>query len=116
MRIKNLSRSTELAFQYRLADSFIARFKGLMGEKSLPSGTGLVLTPCNSVHMFFMKIPLDVLFMDKKNSVVYIIENMQPWTISKLVHKSTYVIELPTGTVNKTYTQIGDQIELEKPG
>ena len=77
----------------QIADTFIARFRGLMGMPSLPENVGLMIKPCNSVHCFFMKFPIDVIFVDKEDRIVHIAEGMKPGSLSPIVGKANYVIE-----------------------
>ena len=51
--------------QLEVADNFVKRFLGLMGRKNLPQGQGLLITNCNSIHMCFMKFPIDVIYIDE---------------------------------------------------
>ncbi|MCX7748676.1 MAG: DUF192 domain-containing protein [Clostridia bacterium] len=113
MIIKNLTRNTKLANEAKVAKTFFTRFMGLMGKKSLSQGDGLLITPCKSIHMFFMKFPLDVVFIDKMNVVVYTIEDIKPWKVSKIIAKAHQVIELPVGTIQRTGTHTGDRIDFE---
>lgn len=112
MRIENLTKGTTLSFNCEIANSFWKRFMGLMGKDNLPQGNGLVIVPCNSIHMFFMKFPLDIVFIDKNNIVVYVIENIKPWRASKIIRKAHSVIELPVGTIKSSQTYVGDQLEI----
>lgn len=112
MIIRNTARNSILAESCRKAGSFTARLKGLMGVRSLPVGSGLLLCPCNSIHMFFMKIPLDIIFIDSGNIVVHVIQHIRPWRISPLIRKAAAVIELPAGTIAESRTVPGDLLEL----
>ena len=94
------------------ADSFYARFRGLMGRPSIPENTGLMIKPCNSVHCFFMKFPIDVIFLDKENRIVHISENMRPGSVSPIVRKANYVIEVNT-SVFQNNIKIGDILQLQ---
>lgn len=111
-KVVNLSKNTILGEKVKLADTFGSRFLGLMFRKTLNEGEGLIVKPCNSIHMFFMQFPLDIIFVDKNNTVIYLIEGIRPWKISKIVRYSKYVIELPAGTISKTKTEVGDKIEI----
>lgn len=75
------------------ADTFYKRFKGLMGRKNLMMKTGLKIDPCNSIHCFFMRIPIDIIFLSKDDIVVKIIHDMKPWSVSPIVKGAQYVIE-----------------------
>ncbi len=107
----NNTRDCIVASQVENAFTFFARFKGLMLRASLPEGQALSLAPCPSVHMFFMRFSLDVIFADKDYRVVGIEENLRPWKISKTYRNAHFAIELPTGTVSRTRTQVGDLLE-----
>ena len=112
MKILNTSKNTVIAGNCTLADTFFSRFKGLMGVDSLRPGSGLLIVPCNSIHMFFMKFPLDIIFLDKNNCVVSLIEGIKPWQVSKIIRKAHSVLELPTGSIKASVTQAGDVLEL----
>ncbi|HEY1086862.1 MAG TPA: DUF192 domain-containing protein [Archangium sp.] len=115
-RVKNLTRNTPLADDAGRADTFGARFKGLMGVKELPLGQGLHIAPCNSIHTFFMKIPIDAVFLDASQQVVEICHAMPPWRMSKVFFGAKSVLELPAGTAAASQTQPGDQLTFEPLG
>jgi uncharacterized membrane protein (UPF0127 family) len=111
--IRNTARQSVIAEKISIADSFFSRFMGLMGKKTLPEGSCLIITPCNSIHMFFMRFPIDALFLDKDNTVVYILEGIKPWRLSKIVWNAHSVIELPQGTIRKSRTSEGDRLIID---
>ena len=94
------------------ADTFYTRFRGLMGRPSIPENAGLIIKPCNSVHCFFMKFPIDVIFLDKENRVVHVAGNMKPGSISPIVRKSYSVIEA-NATVFQKNIEIGDIVQMQ---
>ena len=96
-----------------IADNFFTRFKGLMFEKTLPENTGLMIYPCNSIHMFFMNFPLDILFVNKDDIIVNYLENFPKNKVSKIYSNAKYVIELPAGTINKKNIQKNQKILIE---
>lgn len=114
MIIRNKRKLTSLAVNCQIADNFLSRFKGLMGKKTITEGSALAISPCNSIHMFFMKFALDIVFIDKNNRVVYIVENIKPWRLSKIVRSATTAIELPINSVINSRTEIGDILEFLK--
>lgn len=79
--------------ELEMADSFCKRFFGLMGRKTLREGCGMLLSSCGSVHTFFMKFTIDVLYLDEKNMVLYK-ETLRPWRLGKIVRGAKKVIEL----------------------
>lgn len=96
--------------QLKIADTFITRMIGLMFKIITPH-EGLLIDPCNSIHCFFMKMPIDVLFIDKNNKVIHKITKMKPWRISPIISKSKYVIEgYPHRFDN---ININDKIEIQ---
>ena len=113
MKIINTTKNTELAVDVLAADSLLLRMKGLLGRKEFRLDQAIILKPCNSIHTFFMHFPIDVLFLDRSNSIVGIIENMKPYRISKIYLKAYYAIELPAGTIKITNTRLLDSITLK---
>lgn len=93
----------------KIADTFFKRLVGLMG-KTLEKSEGLLIKPCNSIHCFFMKIPIDVIFLDETNHVIHKIEGMKPWKVSPIIKGSKAVIEASAGALHKI--QVGDQVRL----
>src|SRR5690348_1368943 len=79
-----------------IADSYFARMRGLLGRKSLDPGSGMLLTPEPSVHMFFMRFLLDVVFLDRDHKVVGVRHELRPWRVAGA--KGAYAtLELPAG-------------------
>jgi uncharacterized protein len=112
MIIKNKMKLTLLSKNSRNADNFLSRFKGLMGKKSFSEEDGLIINPCNSIHMFFMKFSLDIVFVNKNNRVVHLIENLKPWKLSKIVWSAAFVIELPIDSIKKAKQKLGIFLSL----
>src|SRR6476469_3742518 len=112
MRITNTTRSTTLAENARRAGGFLARGRGLMFTSSLPEGGGLVIDPCNSIHMFFMRYPLDIIFLSKDGRVVFMYRGIKPWRMGRVVKGARFAIELPVGAIERSTTEVGDQIEI----
>lgn len=116
MRIRNVTRGVDIASRAELAANPWTRFLGLMGRSTLPDDYGLVIRPCNSIHMFFMRIPLDVLYCgaptEAGDPVLRVLRGIAPWRIGPIVRGSKYVIELPVGTATRTGTVEGDVIEI----
>jgi hypothetical protein len=109
----NLSRDTVVAEHVEIARTIWSRARGLMLRSDFERGSALVIDPCSSIHMFFMRFPIDVLYVDKRDRVVRVQRGIKPWRIGPLRTKgSHYVVELPTGTVEQTGTSPGDQIEI----
>ncbi|TME36084.1 MAG: DUF192 domain-containing protein [Chloroflexi bacterium] len=111
VRVINNTRNEVLAERAELATSYWARFWGLMGRRELPTGCGLVLQPGGGIHMWFMRIPLDVLHVDKYDRVTHVLRGIQPWRFGPLLVGAKRAIELPVGAADQT--QVGDEIIIE---
>lgn len=112
MAIVNCDQKTTLAEKYKVADTFFSRFIGLLNRSSLDSNEALVLTRCQSIHMFFMRFSIDVIFVNNKNVVVGIVENIKPFQMSRIFFASSYAVELPSGKIQETKTAIGNKIKI----
>jgi len=110
MKVRNIKNSSELSNNVAIADNLFKRMKGLLGKSEMRDGESLWIKPCNSVHTFFMKFPIDVIFLNKQNYVVAAIENLKPNRLTRLYPKSVSVLELPAGTIEATATMVGDEI------
>lgn len=95
-----------------VADTSWLRMKGLLGRESLANGAGLLITKCNSIHMFFMKFALDVIFLDSTDQVVGLVKNIPPFALSPLFWNANKAIELAAGTIETTETKIGDRFSF----
>lgn len=111
LRIVNLSRGTELANSALLADKGETRRKGLLGRECLAEGEGLWIVPCEGVHTVGMKFPIDLAYLDRRHLIKKIKCAVKPWRLSVCLSAHS-VLELPSGTLHKTFTQAGDRIEL----
>jgi uncharacterized membrane protein (UPF0127 family) len=109
LTIRNETQGTELA-RAELRDSIVGRAIGLLGRSKLDAGDGIVISPCSSVHMFFMRFPLDVIYIDKERRVVKAVTDLKPWRISIGGRGAHTAIELPLGAVAASGTRPGDQL------
>jgi uncharacterized membrane protein (UPF0127 family) len=113
LRVTNLTRGAILADRAEEATGFFPRFIGLMGKKDLPFGQGLHLLPCNSIHTFFMRIPIDALFLDPELKIVRLFNALPPWRVTGLYWSARSVLELPAGTAFASKTAEGDRLEFK---
>ncbi|ATH09242.1 hypothetical protein BIY24_15215 [Halobacteriovorax marinus] len=95
----------------KVADSFLSRLIGLMFKKEMDGFDALLIKQCNSIHTFFMRYALDIIFLDKDLRVVKVIENMKPWRATLMYFKATQVLELKSGTL-KNRIKKDDQLEV----
>jgi uncharacterized membrane protein (UPF0127 family) len=113
LRVNNETRDRLLADRAERATSFMDRFVGLMGRSSLALGEGLHLVPCNSIHTFFMRIPIDVAFLDPDGLIVKQFPALPPWRTTPVYFRARSVLELPAGTLRASGTQEGDRLAFE---
>jgi len=113
VRVVNRTRGVALANRAELADRPWSRFLGLMGRRGWARSDGLVLQPEQWVHCFFMRMPIDVLHLDRDGRVCRVVPNLRPWRLGPLVPSSRTVVELPEGTLVRSGTAVGDVIVLE---
>jgi uncharacterized membrane protein (UPF0127 family) len=114
MNITNLTRNQVIADKAARAGSFLARGRGLMLSPPLPAGGGLVIDPCSSIHMLFMRYPLDILFVGKDGKVVFMYEGIKPWRVGRIVRGAKLAIELPEGSISSSGTQVGDEVAISQ--
>ena len=112
IRIYNVTRQTPLVARGESATSFRARLKGLIGHPPLEPGQGLLIKPCRGVHTFMMGFPIDVIYVGERGRVVHLTQHLVPNRIGPLVQDASLVIELPGGTIARTQTTVGDQLEI----
>ncbi|WP_245830970.1 DUF192 domain-containing protein [Sediminibacillus massiliensis] len=114
MRLKLINDLTKevIAEDVKEAYRFWPRFKGLMLTKSMPDNAALHLAPCSSIHTFFMKYSIDILYLNKQNEVVGIEENLEPGKIGKRFPKVHSVIELPAGRAKSTSITVGHTVTI----
>jgi uncharacterized membrane protein (UPF0127 family) len=111
--VHNHTRGQPLVSRAELADTFWGRLRGLMGRPSLAPGEGLILKGEKNIHTFFMRFPIDVLYVDTAWRVVRLDKAMPPNRIGPFVPRSFYVVELPEGVIEKTGSNVGDQLALQ---
>ena len=112
MPVINLTKNTWLATKIRKADNFVTRLVGLLKRSTLGPEEALWLMPSKGIHTIGMKFPIDVVFLDKNNIVLGIASGMVPYRISGIQLKGYSVLELPNGTIKKSRTEVGDQLEI----
>jgi hypothetical protein len=117
--IVNRSKRESIASDAEFATSMWSRFRGLMlrDDDHFVSGQALVIDPCTSIHMFFMRFPIDVLYLNRDNEVVRAQRRIKPWRIGPLYTRGArFVIELPAGTIERSGTEVGDSVAIGAPG
>ena len=110
--VRNQTRDVVLADAAEVADTSEKRRTGLLKHTGLAPGEGLWIVPCESVHTFFMKFAIDLLYIDKKHVVRKTVPNVAPWRLSMCLPAHS-IVELPAGSIEPTATVKGDQLAFE---
>ena len=107
-----IRRKDEIIFSnIKEAKTFWQRFMGLMGKKHLDEGEGLWFENCSSIHCFFMKMPIDVIYCDKSYRIVGI-ETVSPWKVGRFYKDARHVLEVRAGgAIN---LKAGDLLQLDR--
>ena len=88
------------------------RMRGLLGRAGLPAGGGMLIENCSSIHTFFMKFPLDVIFFGADMSVNKVVARLAPWRLAGSLG-ARGVVELPAGTTERIPVAVGDRLRIE---
>lgn len=107
-----ISKTILLPFQIKRADTMWARFKSRLGYKGALVNKGLLLTPCNSLRMFFIRHPIDVIFLNKSNRVIKTMSYRRPWRVVPPVNNAYATLIIPLGTVKKEKIRVDDTLQL----
>ena len=96
-----------------MADTSSKRRTGLLKHERLEPGEGLWIVPCESVHTFFMKFPIDLVYLDKRKKVRKVRHAVPAWRVSACLTAHS-ILELPAGTAAETGTVAGDELVFDK--
>ena len=114
VRVHNLTRGTSVAERCRVASSLRDRAVGLLATKGLAAGEGLLIERTQSIHMFFMRYAIDVVFTDRDARVTRTVANLRPWRVVWWARGARDCIELPVGVLADSGTVIGDQLRIDE--
>jgi uncharacterized membrane protein (UPF0127 family) len=92
-----------------VADKALTRMRGLLGRTGLPRGHGLFIEPTWSVHTWFMRFPIDVVFLDRDLTVLKIRKDMGPWRAAARF-RARSVLELAAGECDRLHLEVGDRL------
>jgi uncharacterized protein len=96
--------------------TFVGRGIGLMFRRRLPDGHGMLIDPCNGIHMLFMRFPIDALFLDRHDQVKRLYRRVPPWYgVVWIVWGAEKVVELPAGSLDGVELPKGEQLEFARP-
>jgi uncharacterized membrane protein (UPF0127 family) len=113
VRVDNLTRGTAVAERCRVAASLRDRTVGLLATPGLQPGEGLLIERTQSIHMFFMRYPIDLVFVDRSARVTRTVVALRPWRVVWWARGARDCIELPVGVLAASGTSTGDQLEID---
>ena len=113
--IRNVTKQKIIAEKAFYAVKFFHRLRGMVGRHFDRNLDAMVFDSCNAVHTFFMRMPIDVIFLDNENHIVKI-RYAEPWRMCFRSSKACCVVELPAGACEKSSCSVGDLIELDAAG
>lgn len=97
-RLVDVKNGVVLANSLQIARGTLERMRGLLGREGLPNGEALLIERCSSIHTFFMKFPLDVIFLDRELRVIKIVRNLLPWRLAN-AWGAACVVEFAAGAL-----------------
>jgi uncharacterized membrane protein (UPF0127 family) len=95
-----------------VAESMLARMRGLMGRDRLEPGHGMLINGTASIHMLFMRFPIDVVFLGRNKAIVGISHHVRPWRGIAGARGASAALELPAGAAKSHDLQVGDLLSL----
>lgn len=114
VRATNATRGTLVGKSIRVAETGLTRIVGLLGERKLSPGDGLLLVPSQSIHTWGMQFPIDVAFLDGQWKVIALKRDLRPFRMTRMYWRAAAVLELPSGALDSTFTCVGDTIEFHR--
>lgn len=108
----NKTQNQNLLADLQIANNFLIRAQGLIGTRSLSEQKGIWFPHTNWIHTFFMSIPIDVIYLDKKMHVNKLQPNLKPWRMPLPALKSSSVVEVQAGFIKNKGIRIGDQLHV----
>ena len=103
-----------MKLQLEIADTFFRRFCGLMLRRKLPAGHGLLIAPCSSIHMLFMRFPIDAVWLDRDYRILKISPHLSPWLGLAFCPRAHACLELPAGAADALGWQEGWVLKAEE--
>ena len=114
--VYNKTRETFVATEAAVADDYFRRLIGLLGKTNswAKLGRGLWIVPSRGVHSIGMLFPIDLVFLSKDKKVVHVEEHFRPFRVSRVSLRTASVLELPTHTIYRSGTRVGDTLEISE--
>lgn len=114
VRATNATRGTVVGECIRVAETGLTRMVGLLGERELLPGDGLLIVPSQGVHTWGMRFPIDIAVLDGDWKVMAMRRDLRPFRMTRMFWKAAAVLELPSGILDSTSTFVGDTIQFDR--
>lgn len=111
-KLMNVSKNIPVCLNVRQAITFYSRAKGLLGYNDLLQQDALWIHRCNSIHTFFMRFSIDVVFVDRQLIVKKVLKNIPPWRYVAPVWGASSVFEMAPGGIDRGQIKKGDQLSV----
>ena len=95
-----------------LAETPLTRLKGLLGRRGLEQGEGLLLRPAASIHTFFMRFPIDAVWVDRDLNVLKVSPDVAPWHTAAC-KGAKGVVEMAAGEARRLGVSADDKLTLQ---
>src|SRR3954464_13598562 len=105
-RVRRTTDGAVVCERCEIPETAFGRMRGLLGRDGLEPGTGMLIDRAGSVHMFFMRFPIDVVFLDRSRKVVRIVHGLRPWRVAG-ARKAVAALELPVGAAEQAGVEAG---------
>lgn len=112
MKVKIIHNQKTISSNILVAHTPVTRIIGLMFRKGPVDSDGLLLEPCRSIHTFFMRYSLDIVYLSRDNQVIKVIRNLKPWRMTLIYFKAIKTLELPAGKLPIEVKE-GDILEVQ---
>ena len=94
-----------------VARTFFQRFLGLIPRKNIAGDEALIFYNAGSIHMFFMRFPIDVIFLDRENKIIKIVTNLKPWQLANCF-SAKVTVEMSAGKAEQFCLAVGDKLDF----
>jgi len=112
VRLRRSSDGAVVCERCEIPESMFGRMRGLLGRDGLAPGSGMLIDQAPQVHMFFMRFPVDVVFLDRDRKVVRVVERLRPWRVAS-ARRAAAALELPAGAAAAAGVNVGDILGFE---
>ena len=109
--VKVYVNETLLWDEVSVADTMRSRFIGLMGKKYIAANEGLLIMPCNQVHTFHMRFPIDIIYLSKDMEIVGL-QTLPPGKIGEKFKSAFYVLETTAGSAENFKLTPGNTLKI----